>query len=124
MFRPITLLGPVLALALVALSACSEGPVRHSAPPSTPAASAQPKATPAPAPATDSDDQSLRLNGPSGSDSSCRAQCERDFNICMDSTVARSAGSTLDSNRSGPFTPLDNCQYSMRQCLTRCGATP
>lgn len=133
MFRPITILGPMLALALVALSACSDAPARRSGPvagsPATTAAPASPapapRATPAPnqgAPSQGTDDQSLRLNGGVDGDDSCRAQCERSNNSCMDSVAARSQSGAERPDRLAPFTPTDNCQYSLRQCYQRCGA--
>ncbi len=117
MFRPITLLGPTLALALVALSACADAPARRAATSPAPAATATAPATPRPAPA---DDQSLRLGG--GDDGSCRSQCERSNNSCMDSVAARAQSGAERPDRLAPFTPTDNCQYSLRQCYQRCGA--
>ena len=130
MFRPITILGPVLALALVALSACSDGPARRSGPPAggpAPAASAASPVTPAPqrslpAPRPGTDDQSLRLGGGGDSGDSCRSQCERSNNSCMDSVAARTQGGAERPDRMEPFTPTDNCQYQLRQCFQRCGA--
>mgnify|MGYP007051629842 CR=1 FL=1 len=131
MFRPITILGPMLALALVALSACSDAPARRSGPaagaPPAPAASTAapgttnpPRSTPAQRPGTD--DQSLRLGGAAGSDDSCRSQCERSNNSCMDSVAARAQSGAERPDRMEPFTPTDNCQYQLRQCYQRCGA--
>lgn len=133
MFRPITFLGPILALALVALSACSDAPARRSGPTagslSTPAASTTtpgistpPRSTPAQPQRPGTDDQSLRLGGAAGSDDSCRSQCERSNNSCMDSVAARAQSGAERPDRMEPFTPTDNCQYQLRQCYQRCGA--
>lgn len=131
MFRPITILGPVLALALVALSACTDAPARRSGPTAggpaptattaSPGTSAAPRSTPAPN--RGADDQSLRLGGTGdGSGDSCRAQCERSNNSCMDSVAARTQSGAERPDRLAPFTPTDNCQYQLRQCYQRCGA--
>ncbi|MCW2237191.1 hypothetical protein [Azospirillum canadense] len=131
MFRPITILGPVLALALVALSACSDGPTRRSSPAAggpaptastaSPGTSAPQRSLPATRPGTD--DQSLRLGGTGdGSGDSCRVQCERSNNSCMDSVAARAQSGAERPDRMEPFTPSDNCQYQLRQCYQRCGA--
>ncbi|WP_448203078.1 hypothetical protein [Azospirillum sp. sgz302134] len=128
MFRPITILGPALALALVALSACSDGPARRSGPTTAgapaPTATTAAPGTPRPAAPANrgADDQSLRLGGSAGSDDSCRAQCERSNNSCMDSVAARAQSGAERPDRLAPFTPTDNCQYSLRQCYQRCGA--
>lgn len=126
MFRPITIMGPVLALALVALSACSDAPARRSGPvagspaPTTSAPASTPRATPAPGQGTD--DQSLRLGGGVDGGDSCRSQCERSNNSCMDSVAARTQSGAERPDRLAPFTPTDNCMNSLRQCYQRCGA--
>lgn len=130
MFRPKLILGPVLALALVALAACADAPGRSSgaAVGGAPAASTT---TSTGAPATSRptqgqargvEDPSLRLDGGVGSDDSCRAQCERSNNSCMDSVAARTQSGLDRPDRGGIFSPTDNCQHSLRMCYQRCGA--
>ncbi|WP_353859048.1 hypothetical protein [Azospirillum formosense] len=126
MFRPKLILGPVLALALVALAACADAPGRSSgaAVGGAPAASTTAPTT-APAasrPARGVEDPSLRLDGGVGSDDSCRAQCERSNNSCMDSVAARAQSGLDRPDRGGIFSPTDNCQHSLRMCYQRCGA--
>lgn len=126
MFRPKLILGPVLALALVALAACADAPGRSSgaAVGGAPAASTTAPTT-APAasrPARGVEDPSLRLDGGVGSDDSCRAQCERSNNSCMDSVAARTQSGLDRPDRGGIFSPSDNCQHSLRMCYQRCGA--
>ncbi|OYD83371.1 hypothetical protein CHT98_15745 [Azospirillum brasilense] len=126
MFRPKLILGPVLALALVALAACADAPGRSSgaAVGGAPAASTT-TTTGAPAtprPARGVEDPSLRLDGGVGSDDSCRAQCERSNNSCMDSVAARTQSGLDRPDRGGIFSPTDNCQHSLRMCYQRCGA--
>lgn len=136
MFRPITILGPLLALALAALSACSDAPGRRGGPAASPSASSAPAATaPAtPAPATPAprsgaaapspaNDPSLRLGAEGEAGESCRARCDRSYNVCMDSVAARSQSGAERPDRLGVFTPTDNCQHSLRQCFQRCGST-
>jgi len=128
MFRPITILGPMLALALVALSACSDAPARRSGPVAgTPAPTAgttapAPRSTPAPNQSQGVDDQSLRIGGGVNGGDSCRTQCERSNNSCMDSVAARTQSGAERPDRLAPFTPTDNCMNSLRQCFQRCGA--
>ncbi|NUB10156.1 hypothetical protein FW320_28840 [Azospirillum sp. Vi22] len=134
MFRPKLILGPVLALALVALAACADAPGRSSgaavggAPAaSTAAPTAAPTTAPAGSPAASRpargvEDPSLRLDGGVGSDDSCRAQCERSNNSCMDSVAARAQSGLDRPDRGGIFSPTDNCQHSLRMCYQRCGA--
>ncbi|KAA0681091.1 hypothetical protein [Roseomonas genomospecies 6] len=130
MFRPKLILGPVLALALVALAACADAPGRSSgaAAGGAPAASgavstgapAAPRATPAPSRGVE--DPSLRLDGAAGSGDSCRVQCERSNNSCMDSVAARTQSGLDRPDRGGIFSPTDNCEHSLRMCYQRCGA--
>ncbi len=126
MFRPKLILGPVLALALVALAACADAPGRSSgaAVGGAPAASTSaPAGSPAASrPARGVEDPSLRLDGGVGSDDSCRAQCERSNNSCMDSVAARAQSGLDRPDRGGIFSPTDNCQHSLRMCYQRCGA--
>lgn len=126
MFRPKLILGPVLALALVALAACADAPGRSSgaAVGGAPAASTTaPAGAPAASrPARGVEDPSLRLDGGVGSDDSCRAQCERSNNSCMDSVAARAQSGLDRPDRGGIFSPTDNCQHSLRMCYQRCGA--
>ncbi|KAA1054506.1 hypothetical protein [Azospirillum argentinense] len=127
MFRPKLILGPVLALALVALAACADAPGRSSgaAVGGAPAASTTAPTTGSPAasrPARGVEDPSLRLDGGVGSDDSCRAQCERSNNSCMDSVAARAQSGLDRPDRGGIFSPTDNCQHSLRMCYQRCGA--
>ncbi|QCO16019.1 hypothetical protein D3869_12675 [Azospirillum brasilense] len=126
MFRPKLILGPVLALAMVALAACADAPGRSSgaAVGGAPAASTTPStgAPSTPRPARGVEDPSLRLDGGVGSDDSCRAQCERSNNSCMDSVAARTQSGLDRPDRGGIFSPTDNCQHSLRMCYQRCGA--
>ncbi|TWA65949.1 hypothetical protein FBZ82_109206 [Azospirillum brasilense] len=127
MFRPKLILGPVLALALVALAACADAPGRSSgaAVGGAPAASTTAPTTGSPAasrPARGVEDPSLRLDGGVGSDDSCRSQCERSNNSCMDSVAARAQSGLDRPDRGGIFSPTDNCQHSLRMCYQRCGA--
>lgn len=130
MFRPKLILGPVLALALVALAACADAPGRSSgaAVGGAPAAStttstgAPSTSRPTQGPARGVEDPSLRLDGGVGSDDSCRAQCERSNNSCMDSVAARAQSGLDRPDRGGIFSPTDNCQHSLRMCYQRCGA--
>ncbi len=126
MFRPKLILGPVLALALVALAACADAPGRQSGATvgGAPAASTAATATPRPSqgPSRGVEDPSLRLNGGAGSDDSCRSQCERSNNSCMDSVAARTQSGLDRPDRGGIFSPTDNCEHSLRMCYQRCGA--
>ncbi|MBB3266554.1 hypothetical protein FHW79_004195 [Azospirillum sp. OGB3] len=130
MFRPKLILGPVLALALVALAACADAPGRSSgaavggAPAASTTTSTGAPSTPRPAQgqARGVEDPSLRLDGGVGSDDSCRAQCERSNNSCMDSVAARTQSGLDRPDRGGIFSPTDNCQHSLRMCYQRCGA--
>lgn len=126
MFRPKLILGPVLALALVALAACADAPGRSSgaAAGGAPAASTAAPSSPRPAqgPARGVEDPSLRLDSGAGTDDSCRAQCERSNNSCMDSVAARTQSGLDRPDRGGIFSPTDNCQHSLRMCYQRCGA--
>ena len=125
MFRPIRIIAPLVALALLGLSACADRPASHTAPvaapavteaPAKPVTPAAPRSTAAPA-----DDQSLRLDGDTSSGGSCRQQCERGHNVCMDSVAARTQSGLERPDAGGPFTPSDNCSYQLRQCFQRCG---
>ncbi|AWK90015.1 hypothetical protein [Azospirillum thermophilum] len=127
MFRPFrTLTVPaVLAIAVMALSACAErAPQRSSgsAPAVTQSAPAQsaPRTTPAPGASTRTDDQSLRLDNEMTGVGSCRTQCERSHNMCMDSVAARTQSGVERPDRAGPFTPMDNCGDELRRCYQRC----
>ncbi len=124
MFRPKLILGPVLALALVALAACADAPGRSSgaAVGGAPAASTAAPSTPRATPPRGVEDPSLRLDGAAGSGDSCRVQCERSNNSCMDSVAARTQSGLDRPDRSGIFSPTDNCQHSLRMCYQRCGA--
>ncbi|MCM8734054.1 hypothetical protein M5E06_07540 [Azospirillum sp. A1-3] len=118
-FRPVRLIAPLVAVALLGLSACADHPA------SRPAASGPaPIVTVVPGPSTPrggADDQSLRIDGGTGSGASCQAQCERSHNVCMDSVAARNQGG-IDRADSTPFSPTDNCSYQLKQCYQRCGA--
>jgi len=117
MFRPIRIFAPLVALALLGLSACADHPAPRAASVAAPATQAQtaPRSTPAPV-----DDQSLRLGGDTSSGGSCRQQCERSHNVCMDSVAARTQSGLERPDAGGPFTPSDNCGYQLRQCFQRC----
>jgi len=122
MFRPNRFFAPLVALALLGLSACADAPARRAATVTTPTATQSqtvtaPRGTPAP------DDQSLRLNGGDvTAGGSCRQQCERGHNVCMDSVAARTQSGLERPDSSNPFSPSDNCGYQLRQCFDRCGA--
>ena len=121
MLRPM-ILGPVLSVALLALSACSGMPWDNSDKASAPVVtrSAPPAAT---AGATGAHDESLRLGSGKADDfESCRARCDRSYSVCLDSVAARSQSSSSRSDRASVFTPTDNCQHSLRQCFDRCGS--
>lgn len=128
MFRPIAILAPALALALVALSACSDAPGRRGASAASPSSSVSTTApaapsTPAPNRSAQVNDPSLLLGAEGEAGESCRARCDRSYNVCMDSVAARTQSGIERPDRSGVFTPSDNCQYSLRQCFQRCGST-
>lgn len=130
MFRPIRLFAPLVAVALLGLTACADQPAPRAATVAAPAAAAQPqapakpaaaRATPAPASNAGSpDDQSLRLNGDTSGGGTCRTQCERGHNVCMDSVAARTQSGLERPDAGGPFTPSDNCSYQLKQCFQRC----
>lgn len=129
MFRPIRLFAPLVAVALLGLTACADQPAPRAASvaapavtqPQTPAKPAVPRAAPAPANSVGNpDDQSLRLNGDTSGGGSCRAQCERSHNVCMDSVAARTQSGLERPDAGGPFTPSDNCSYQLKQCFQRC----
>jgi hypothetical protein len=129
MFRPIRLFAPLVAVALLGLTACADQPAPRAASVAAPAATTQPQApakpatprvTPAPSNAGAADDQSLRLNGDTTGGGSCRAQCERGHNVCMDSVAARTQSGLERPDAGGPFTPSDNCSYQLKQCFQRC----
>ncbi|ALG71798.1 hypothetical protein VY88_13005 [Azospirillum thiophilum] len=116
-FRPVRLIAPLLAVALLGLSACADHPAGRPA-----ASGPAPTVTVVPGPSTPragADDQSLRLDGDVGPGGSCQAQCERSHNSCMDSVAARNQGG-IDRTDSTPFSPTDNCSYQLRQCYQRC----
>jgi hypothetical protein len=116
MFRPIALVG----LLVLSLSACAETPARRDAAVGAPVDAGRTVSRSAPAPA---DDQSLRLEGSSANDGgSCRVQCERSYNICGDSVAARTQSGDDRPDRPSIFSPIDNCQYQLRQCFSRCDA--
>lgn len=119
MFRPIRIFAPLVAIALLGLSACAERPAPRAAsaaPAVTQSQTTTPRSTTAPV-----DDQSLRLGGDDASGGgSCRQQCERSHNVCMDSVAARTQSGLERPDAGGPFTPSDNCGYQLRQCFQRC----
>ncbi|WP_188092226.1 hypothetical protein [Azospirillum sp. B21] len=121
MFRPVRLIAPLVAVALLGLSACADRPSDRPA-----ASGPAPTVTVVPGPSTPrggADDQSLRLDNGTGADvgASCQAQCERSHNVCMDSVAARNQGG-IDRTDSTPFSPTDNCSFQLKQCYQRCGA--
>ncbi len=128
MFRPIRLFAPLVAVALLGLTACADQPAPRAATvaasaaavtqPQAPAKPAAARATPAPA--SSPDDQSLRLNGDTSGGGTCRQQCERSHNVCMDSVAARTQSGLERPDAGGPFTPSDNCSYQLKQCFQRC----
>lgn len=114
-FRPVRLVAPLVAVALLGLSACAD-------PASRPSSGPAPTVTVVPGPSTPragTDDQSLRIDGGAGSGASCQAQCERSHNSCMDSVAARNHGG-IDRTDSTPFSPTDNCSFQLKQCYQRC----
>lgn len=116
MLRPM-ILGPVLSVALLALGACSTGP--RTSVDNAPAAAVTRPAAPA---VNGAHDPSLLLGGGKADDyDSCRARCDRSYNVCLDSVAARSQSDSNRSERASVFTPTDNCQYALRQCFDRCG---
>ncbi|PWC33290.1 hypothetical protein TSO352_22600 [Azospirillum sp. TSO35-2] len=120
MFRPVRLIAPLLAVALIGLSACADKPAGRPA-----ASGPAPTVTVVPGPSTPragADDQSLRLDNGSGAGASCQAQCERSHNVCMDSVAARNQGGGIERADSTPFSPTDNCSYQLKQCFQRCNA--
>ncbi len=121
MFRPIRIFAPLVALALLGLTACAERPAPRAASVSAPAATSAPTTAPR---GTSVEDQSLRLGGNDVTGGgSCRQQCERSHNVCMDSVAARTQSGLERPDAGGPFTPSDNCSYQLRQCYQRCSAT-
>ncbi|WP_148294390.1 hypothetical protein [Azospirillum sp. B506] len=116
MFRPVRLIAPLVAVALLGLSACADPAARPSTGPA-------PTVTVVPGPSTPrgGDDQSLRIDGGAGTGASCQAQCERSHNSCMDSVAARNQGG-IDRTDSTPFSPTDNCSFQLKQCYQRCTA--
>lgn len=132
MFRPFRAATALLALSLLTLGACAETGTGRTASP--PAAAAAPAVTAPAKPVTGKpagpavsklqDDQSLRLNGDSTGGGSCRQQCERSNNICMDSVAARVQSGVERPDAANPFTPSDNCSYQLRSCYQRCNTVP
>ncbi len=136
MFRPIRLFASLVAVALLGLSACADQPAPRAASVAAPSATASAGSTALPqvpaskpnaarpatpaAGAAQGDDQSLRLNGDSGGGGTCRSQCERSLNMCMDSVAARTQSGLERPDAGGPFTPSDNCSYQLKQCFQRC----
>ncbi|MBP2230718.1 hypothetical protein [Azospirillum agricola] len=118
MFRSNRIFAPLAVLALIALSACADRPQPRAASTAAPVQQTQtlPRSTPAP------DDQSLRLDGDASDGGSCRQQCERSHNVCMDSVAARTQSGLERPDAGTPFTPSDNCGYQLRQCFQRCNA--
>lgn len=131
MFRPFRAATALLALSLLTLGACADTGRTASPAPAAPAATAA--TAPAkpvtgkpagPAVSKSQDDQSLRLNGDSSGGGSCRQQCERSNNICMDSVAARVQSGVERPDAVSPFTPSDNCSYQLRTCYQRCNTVP
>lgn len=118
MFRPNRFFAPLVALALLGLSACAESPAPRAASAST---ATQTVTAPRSTPATPSvEDQSLRLDSGADVGGSCRQQCERSHNVCMDSVAARTQSGMERPDSGNVFTPSDNCGYQLRQCFQRC----
>ena len=116
MFRRITL----VSLLLLAVSACADAPAR----PAADGAVAQPRtvqtvpqSTPRPG-----DDSPLLNDHSGGGAQSCRAQCERTFNICGDSVAARSQSGDDSPDRPSLFSPSNDCRDEMQRCVRRCGS--
>lgn len=125
MFRPFRAATALLALSLLTLGACAETGAGRTASPAAPAASAPAKPVSGkPAVSKAQDDPSLRLNGDSTGGGSCRQQCERSNNICMDSVAARVQSGVERPDAANPFTPSDNCSYQLRSCYQRCNTVP
>lgn len=119
MFRPVRLIAPLVAVALLGLSACADRPSERPS-----ASGPAPTVTVVPGPSTPrggADDQSLRLDNGAAVGGTCQAQCERSHNVCMDSVAARNQGG-IDRTDSTPFSPTDNCGFQLKQCYQRCGA--
>lgn len=135
MFRPLRAATALLALTLLTLGACADSGANRTASPASaaPAVSAPSKPVSSkpvtskpgsPAVSKSQDDPSLRLSGDTSGGGSCRQQCERGNNICMDSVAARVQSGVERPDAGGPFTPVDNCSYQLRSCYQRCGAAP
>ncbi|MBP2297830.1 hypothetical protein [Azospirillum picis] len=119
MFRPVRLIAPLLAVALLSLSACADRPAARQSTGPAPTVTVVPGGSTQRVPA--GDDQSLRLDGDVGPGGTCQAQCERSHNVCMDSVAARTDGN-MGLSGTTPFSPTDNCDFQLKQCFQRCGA--
>lgn len=124
MFRP--RMATVLALVLLALSACADAPQRSSDVPPPPANAprlpAAPATAPAPLPPAGGGESAadLGIGVDPGGIESCRQRCERSYQVCGDSTVSTRDDYARPLSSPRLFSQADDCQYQLSQCFRRC----